>query len=315
MRFDFAVLILNLASLFFLVAVGFVATRANLLPTSASTPFSTLLLKITLPCTIFISLALKEYDPAFIRDSLLTIALGLAVYPSMLLLSRCAAHILRVPEGSRGIWAYSCTFTNAGFMGFPVALTLFGADGLALAVMLNITLNLYLYTIGLMELSKDSGGNDNSLNLKSIFFSPINIALALSLIFYFGGLRVPQGVAVPMTYLSDMTTPLSMLVAGIAIGRSRGKELLTSRDAYTSAAMRLVIFPLILCFLFRLLPLPNPMIAAVATIIFAMPIPSSTVVLTEMYHGNVPLAAKIMFIQNLLCMATIPVVCLLGVRA
>ena len=134
MHLDFMVVFSNLLGLFLLIGTGFLAVRLRMLPAGASPCFSALLLKITLPCTIFISLATKEYDPAFIRDSLLTLGIGLVAFPAMQLLGSAGARLLRIPEGKRGIWAFCCAYPNTGFMGFPVCLALFGAEGLALAV-------------------------------------------------------------------------------------------------------------------------------------------------------------------------------------
>ncbi len=156
MHLDFMVVFSNLLGLFLLIGAGILAARLRILPKEASPYFSTLLLKITLPCTIFISLATKEYDPSFIKDSLLTLGIGLIAFPSMQLLGSAGARLLRVPEGKRGIWAYCCAYPNTGFMGFPICLALFGAEGLALAVIYNITFNIYVYSIGAMAIAGDA---------------------------------------------------------------------------------------------------------------------------------------------------------------
>ncbi len=77
MNLDFFVVMANLISLFVLVAVGYLAVRMGVLKPEASAIFSAFLLKITLPCTIFISLVQKDYDPAFVHDSMLIIAAGM----------------------------------------------------------------------------------------------------------------------------------------------------------------------------------------------------------------------------------------------
>ena len=76
--------------------------------------------------------------------------------------------------------------------------------------------------------------------------------------------------------------------------------------------MRLIVFPVALIGIFRLFPLSeNPLVSAVLVLIAAMPGASVTAVLCEMYHGNIDFAARAMFIQNILCMVTIPIVCMM----
>lgn len=313
MHLDFFVVMSNLVSLFVIIAVGYLATKSGILKHEASAVFSSFLLKVTLPCTIFISLVQKEYDPAFIHDSLIIMAAGLIAYPILLYVSRMLAGVVGVPAGTRGVFAVASSYSNSGFMGFPIALALLGAEGLALSVMLNITFNITLYTLGALVISQDSLNHEgHELDVKGIIFSGINISLVLSLVFYFGQIEVPDKIAAPIKYLSDITTPLSMIIIGMALARSHGSEVLKDKYAWLSTLLRLIVYPVVICMILRVFPLgSNPMVGAVFVLINAMPAASVTVVLSEMYGGNIDFAAKVMFIQNVLCVLTIPLVCML----
>ena len=313
MNLDFFVVMSNLVSLFVLIAVGYAASRYGIIKHEAITHFSALLMKITLPCTIFISLVQKEYDPAFINDSVTIIIAGLIVFPAMLYISRYLAPLFRVNQDNRGVWAFTCTFTNSGFMGFPIALALFGPEGLVLAVMLNIAFNMSIFTLGALELSRDNPNHKaGKLNKKSIIFSSVNISIVLSLIFYFGQIPLPEVIATPVSFLSNITTPLSMALIGIALANSNASELFADKDAWSCTFMKLAAFPVALALLLKVIPISsNPLVSAVLVIVVAMPAPSITVMLCEMYGGNLNFAAKVMFLHNLLCLVSIPLVCML----
>ena len=313
MKLDFFVVMANLVSLFALIAVGYLAVRLKVIKPEASAHFSVFLLKITLPCTIFISLAQKEYDPSFVHDSIIIIIAGFIAYLGMLYIGRVLAKPFGVPEGCRGVWAFTCSYNNCGFMGFPIALALLGPEGLALAVMLNIPFNATAYSLGVMEIARDTPNHKaEGLDIKSIIFNGINASIVLSLIFYFGRLGVPEIIATPITYLSNITTPISMVLIGMALAHSHGLDVLTDKSAWLSSLMRLIVFPVMICLILRGFPLgSNPMVNAVFILIMAMPAASVTAVLCEVYHGNMEFAAKVMFIQNILCMVTIPVICML----
>ena len=313
MQLDFFTVASNLFSLFALIAVGFIAVKTGVLKPEASSYFSSLLMKITLPCTIFISLVQREYDPAFARDGIITIVAGLIAFPVMLYASRGLANIFHVPEGRRGVWAFICAYSNSGFMGFPIALALFGTEGLALSVMLNIAFNVTIYTLGALEIIRDNPNHGSEgVDMKSIIFSNINIATALSLIFYFGRISLPSAIAVPVKYISDITTPISMIIIGMALAHSKVSDIFTDIHSWTASAMRLIVYPAVMCMILRVFPpSENPLVGAVLVLINAMPGASVTAVLSEMYHADVDFAARIMFIQNLACMVTIPLVCMM----
>ena len=311
MNLSFLFVLTNLAGLFIIAAIGYVFTKAGVFDRSHVSIFSALLLKLALPCTIFTSLVSGEYDPKFIHDSLIIISIGMIAFPVLLIFSEFIAKFMGVPVGSRGTWAFCSTFSNSGFIGFPIALRLFGAEGLLLAVMFNIAFNIYIYTMGAIVISHDSTEKHEHMNLKSILFSNINLALILSLVFYFGRIPVHEIIMTPLKYLSDITTPLSMVIIGIALGISSGKDFLTDINAWTSNLMRLVIYPVATCFILKLLPIDNILISAVVVVIMAMPVAGVSSTMAEIYHGDLSLVAKITFISNIACIITIPLVCML----
>ena len=313
MNLDFFTVASNLVSLFALIAVGYFAIKLKLIEESYSAAFTALLMKVTLPCTIFVSLVQREYNPSFLKDGLIIIAAGIVVFAGLMYLSRYVAILLRVPKNCRGIWAFTASYTNSGFMGFPIALALFGGEGLALAVMLNIAFNLTIYTIGPLEIARDNPGREGEkFNIKSIIFSNINFATVLSLIFYFGKIQLPDFVINPLNYISGITTPLSMIMIGIALAHSKASELFTDIHAWTNTIFALLIYPAAITLFLKFFPISsNPLVGAVLVLVIAMPAASVTAVICKQYHGNMDFAAKVMFLQNLFSVITIPLICLM----
>ena len=308
MQLDIGMVFSSLIGLFLLMGVGWVSVKAKIVPPSASAPMSSLLLKVTLPCTIFSSLATREFDSAFLVDGVIIIVIGLVLFPLYAALSWGISKVLKVPAGRRGIWSFGAPFCNNGFMGFPVALALFGEEGLVLAVMFGVPFNLLVYTLGVRMVCADCGTDAQPVNLVRTLLSNINIALILSLIFYVGQIPLPEALMTPVTHLSNVTTPLSMFVTGMTLASGKGTELFRDKDAYTATGMRLIVVPLLTWAVMSLLPLSNPLIASIVLITMAMPAPSVTTILAETYNGNRGLAAKIVFLTSLFCMITLPLV-------
>ena len=132
-----SVLFSNLVGLFLLIGVGFCAVRAKLVPGEATGAMTSMLMKITLPATVFSSM-IRPFDQSFLWDALLMVGLAIGLHLGYIVLCRLALPVFRVPQGRRGMWMVCSIFCNNGFMGFPVAYALFGDEGLALAVMLGM---------------------------------------------------------------------------------------------------------------------------------------------------------------------------------
>lgn len=316
MQLNFWEVLSNLVGLFLLIAVGYAAVRLNILSASSSAVLSKLLLKITLPCTIFTSL-LRPYDPAFLKDILIVIALGLVLFPINAFLAKLLSKACRVPEGRRGVWSFCATFCNNGFMGFPITLALFGEEGLALAAIFGLPFNLLVYSVGvgMICMDRDNRGGTDKIKWASVLITGINIAAVLGLIFYFAQLSVPTAVLTPITHLSNVTTPLSMFVTGMNLTSGKFSTLFRDRDIISSSAARLVAMPLISFAILTLInlvfPFPNPLIFGVVFIIMSMPAPAVATILAENYGASREFAAGIVFLSSLFCIITIPLMAML----
>ena len=307
---DIGLVFSNLVGLFLLIGAGFFIVKIKLVPSHASKTFSTLLMNLTMPASVFVSF-LRPLDTSFLRDSLITIAVGTGLYLLYALLCLPCARLLRVPQGRRGIWMFCATFNNVAFMGFPISLALFGEEGLAFAVMLSIPFNLLLYTMGVKMVCTDCQETNAIQSWGSVLLSPVNLAILLGLLFYALQLQLPDMVLTPLNYLSNITTPLSMIVTGMNLTYGSLTAPFRDRDAVSASVMRLALLPLLTWGLVRLLPLENPLVFPVTILIMAMPSPAVSTILAERYHGNAQLSARIVFLSSLLCLASIPLMSLL----
>ena len=302
----------NLLGLFLLIGVGYGAVRFGILPAPASKLFTRLLMNITLPATVLTSLV-QPYDPSFLSSGLLIVALGTFFY--LLYGAICALLVrpLRVPEGKRGVWILACTFSNNGFMGFPISLALFGEEGLVLAVFLGIPFNLLAYTLGpnLVCMDRAAAGNAPPLSWRFLLLTPVNVTTLLGLLLYGVQISIPGVLDAPLTYLSNVTTPLSMLIIGMNLTGGKLSSLLRDRDVFSASFLRLLLLPLLTWGVLRLLPLDAPLVVGVLVIIMAMPAAAVTSLLAETYDANTEFAAELVFLSSLLCLATIPLISLL----
>ena len=313
MPLDIGVVLTNLIGLFLMMGVGYAAARAKWVPEGGPEWLSAFLLKVALPCTIFSALATRENDPAFLRDCLITLGIGAAFFPvAILLFRRVLSPLLHVPEGKRGIWSFSGLFSNFGFMGYPVVMALMGPDAVVFAVILGIDINLCMYTAGAMMIASDGRrAGEKKLPIRKAILQPANAATALALLVFLTGVRLPQAILMPVTHLGNVTTPMSMVMAGMVMARSRFSTLFGDKHAYSAAALRLLAVPLVVLAVLRLLPIANPLIVPTIVVVMSMPTASAATILAQSSGCNVEFAAKTTLITSILSILTIPVICML----
>ena len=309
---DLGEVFVNLVELFLLIGVGYGAVRLKVMPASGAKLLTSLLMNVTLPATVITSLH-RPFDGAFLRSGVLMMVLGAGCILLYIGLGAVMTRPFRVPEGRRGMWVLASTFSNNGFMGFPIALALFGEEGLALAVFLGVPFNLLAYTIGAKLVRMDSRGGEGErpISWRSLIVSVINVSTLLGLLVYVAQIPIPVVIEGPLVSLANMTTPLSMLVIGMNLSGGSLRTLLRDRDVFSAAFMRLLALPLATWALLKLLPIRDPLVAGVLLIIMSMPCAALTSLLAEAYDGDREFAAELVFLSSLLCLVTIPLISLL----
>ena len=138
-------------------------------------------------------------------------------------------------------------FPNVGFIGYPVAVALFGPEALFYAVILVLPFNLLSFTLGPLMLT---GAKRFSLRQ---MFSPCVAASLLALVLALARLRPPEMVGEALEFVGGITVPLSLmfegsLLAGLPLGR-----LLASPRLWIMTAVRLLAMPMLLTPILRLM--------------------------------------------------------------
>ena len=307
---NIGIIINSLIVIFLMIGVGFAAGKGKLVNRRAQGDFTTFLMNVTLPCTIFTSM-IREFKSSLIRDSLIIFALGIVFFAGFLILSGYLAKLFRVPENRQNPWAVCSALCNTGFMGFPLVLAIFGEEGLFLASIMNLAYNCVVWTLGAKMMCR---GTDQAheINWKKIFLTNVNIAVALGLIFFIAQLPVPAVAMTVLNYFGGITTPLSMFLIGLSLSGGNLMEVFTDRDVITITVTRLILLPLLGIVVLRLLPLPaETLLVGVSLVIISMPCPSAGMMLAQQYGQDVELASRAIFFSSLCCILTIPVLMLL----
>lgn len=294
--------------LFLILIVGWAGQKSRVLPESAQTVLTKLVVYITTPCTILYSVLSNDNLP------------GVGTLAELLILSTLchllaaaiawgAVRLLRVPQGSRGTYMCMLIFSNCGFIGFPVVQAIFGHQAVFYNAVVNIPFYPILYTLGVGLLARDGarrGGAARKLELKwSTFVSPCLVASLLAIVLALTGWKLPQVLTDTVATIGNITTPGALLVIGISIAKQPLRRVLGSPRIYALAALRLVGLPVLLWLGLRWF-IADPVVLGVIVVVFAMPTATMVSMLAGEYGGDEEAAVQGVFLTTLLSMVTIP---------
>ncbi len=295
----------NMLSLFFIMAMGFIAAKLKIIDDTISSALSTVLINITLPATI-ISAMQRPFSIGALKEIILVLVVTCLIYAFSIFIGMIALKCMKADQSEKNIYLFACTFSNMVYMGFPVISAIFGHEALFYGSIANIVFNLVAFSIGILMIKKDT---TNTTDIKKYLIDALKsipiIAVFIGLIIFFAGIKLPQPLFSAFSMTGAVTVPLSMLIVGALLSKSNFLEMFNSIHTYFITFLRLIVIPLLVLLVLKHF-ITNKTLLGVLVIITAMPPASLTVIFAEKYGGNAPLASKVVFISTLFSVFTIP---------
>lgn len=294
-------------SVFCISLLGYIANKIKWLPAESTKYLSMLLFNITSPCLIIYAMSRQELTRETVSSVAQTAGLMLLALVIATVFVAAAVRIMKMPAEDRGVYQIVLFLTNCGFMGFPLALAVFGEKGLFLMIIANAVFTLYTYSVGVLLLIS---GKEEKLALKTALKSMSSVPVISSIIgllIFALGIPLPQLMSEFLDIVGSVTIPLSMIIIGVQLAESKVGEVLENKHIFQTLILKLVVLPAVLFGILIWLPV-NSLVFCI--VIFAMAMPSAAVipVISEIYGANTKLAAQIVFITTMFSLITIPII-------
>lgn len=287
--------------LLLIIAVGYATAKCKVFPEGTNKVLAQLVIVVTNPCMVLYSV-LGSDRILTNREVLLLTGIALAVFAVLIALGRLLPRLLHCPKEDVNVYRFMSTFANMGFMGFPVIKALYGAGAVFYASIFNLVFQFVVYTYGVALLAPKN--SKDRFSWKTLV-SPIIIASVLAYIFYLTDFEAPQLLTDGLGMLGNVTSPVAMLVIGIALSKVPFKEVFTNRRLYILNFIRLLVLPLIAFFILRNIS-TDPILLGIPVVMLGMPVATLTTLMSAKYGGNERLAAAGVFMSTLISFITIP---------
>ena len=286
--------------LFLVVLVGALCRKLRFFTDETIRGVTQLVVNITLPVLTVYNMQ-RPFETRVLINFLLT--LGLSIVAILAALLGSLFLFRNRPHDKRAVLANLEGFSNSGFMGYPIILAV-NPDWMIYAVAYNIAFVFVTWTVGVSLFQ----GRQN-VSLKRVLLNPNVIAAFLGFAVFCLNITLPDILSQTMSLIGGLTTPLSMLLIGTRISGIRLSEL-RDKDYHITAALRLIVLPLMLYVL--LLPLHlDPAVWSTLYLLTAMPCGTLSAMQAELYGGDARFAARAIAYSTLLSLVTVPIVSML----
>ena len=259
--------------------------KTGVLKAEGRQTISNLLVYLVVPAMIIHSY-MMEFSEEILHN--LLAAFGLSVLAILIGTVLTLALTAKQKDRRAPIFRFACVFSNAAYMGFPLISALFGS----------------LWTMGYGMVSGSSSPKEVA---KSLLRTPVLYAMVAGLAIYLLQIPVPALIAQPLELLSNMNTPLSMLITGILIATGDLKQIVCDRHIWKLAAVRMLLIPAVCLAAFAVLGLLRfGMSAQVVLLLECCPAAAITSVFAVQFGHDEQFAAGCVVLTTLLSIVTLP---------
>ena len=311
---NFDQLYIVVATLTVLLAIGFLCRKVGIIDDVASKRLSKLILMVGQPAMIIYSMSSTEYSTENVNIALVMLGLGFAFHIVLAGISYFMAMPYKKVPDEKKISEFSFMFANCAFIGFPIFDALIPGVGLLMASFLTFSFNILLWTWGLGIFAR--GRQDIKVNLKKVFLNFGTVPCIIGLIFYLLknpsiGIEIPTFLMKGMGYLSNLCTPISVLITGALIATQTPKKIFCTWKLYYFNIMKLFVLPLIICVISKLLLIILPFegletYAVFVTAAAALPAASSVTMMSETYGLDSGYSSLIVGTSSVLSVLSLP---------
>ena len=292
----------KIISIFIIMVIGIICYKMNIIDKYAKDKLSQLSTWIVCPMLIFMSFQM-DYDAELLKKMIIVFGLAILSFIISIILANV---ILREKEDyDNAVERFGVIFTNCGFIGIPLGSAIFGNIGVIYATMFVAAFHVFCWTYGISLLDK------GKFQLKKLI-NPCLVAVVLGVLFFAFQIKVPENVAYALNSISNMNTPLAMLISGVVLAqldlKTTFKKLVKGRLLLV-VLLRGIISPAIFALLIRMIPM-DEQIRVVSAMTAACPTGAFTITLSILYGRDDNYGTEILCSSTLLSIITIPL-CLL----
>ena len=286
--------------LFIIVIIGYFLSKKKMMDADFDRKLSVLVINVTCPSLILSSVMGDTLpDKGFILPLLVV---GFATYAILIGGAFILPRFLPVKMSERGIYSFMLAFGNVGF-GYPIVASIFGANAVFYACILNFPSTLLIFVFGTLFIS---GGESKIRFDWRTLYCPAMIASYLSILIVVTGWTPPKVLSTPFTLLGNITVPAALLIVGSAIAQVPIRRMFGNTAIYLMSALRLVLIPLLILYISRLCRIEET-IANINAVLAAMPVASYGTLFCIQYEKGEVIMAEGTFITTLLSVVSIPV--------
>ncbi len=286
--------------LFMLIIAGFVCGKCKLISDSGIKTCTNLALYLATPCVIIKSY-IRDFSAEVLGELVISIGLSFAIHLLAIVIAQMIFPTKRKTDSS-AVNHYAVIFSNAGYMALPLQAAILGDDGVFFGASYVAIFNVMSWTYGLWCMSKEKG----SFSPKRLI-NPGVVSVIIGIIIFVLSVPVHPNILSVLTHLSNLNTPIPMLIIGYYLSQSNIFDALKNKRIYLVAFLRLILVPSLALAGMYFSGVSTAMLVSM-TIAASAPVAANTTMFSVMFERDEKLSVNLVSLTTILSVITMPII-------
>ena len=276
------------------VLAGWATGRWGRLPANAEAVLGRLVYAVLTPCLLFTGVAGADLHVLLSRPLLVSTVAAVLCFGLHALIVR------RRDRGARIVGALTAGYTNANYIGIPVATYVLGDAALVVPIVMLQLLIVTPLALTLLELATTGHASVRS-TVTVPLRNPLIIAVLLGALVAVTGLRLPAVLADPVAAIGSAAVPVVLIAFGMSLTGRRLLDAGTDRVAtITAVALKTAGMPALAFLLAHAVGLTRDATYAV-TVLAALPTAQNIFLYAQRFGAGLVLARDAIFLSTVAC--------------
>jgi hypothetical protein len=287
-----------------IVLVGWATRRWGGLPENAEAVLGRLVYSVMTPCLLFSGVAAADLGVLLSEPLVVSTAAALGCF---------GLHVLIVRRGDRGtriVGALAAGYTNANYIGIPVATYVLGDAALVVPIVMLQLLIVTPVALTLLEFAT-AGHSSWRSTVTAPVRNPLIVAVVLGLVSSVTGLRLPAVLAHPIATIGSAAVPVVLIAFGMSLSGLRLLAPGPDRVAtITAVVLKTAGMPAFAFLLAVALGLARDATYAV-TVLAGLPTAQNIFLYAQRFQTGLALARDAIFLSTVVCVPALLLIAIL----
>ncbi|MGC3992680.1 MAG: AEC family transporter [Propionicimonas sp.] len=289
--------------MFILIALGWAAFRLHWIGQESLKGMTNLLLYLVSPSVTILAFQ-RPFDADRLRMMGIVFLVDLAAFALTIGIANALFNRRVVPDAdTRTALRFGTVYSNAGFIGIPLAQAILGNDGVFYTVAFIAAFTVMVWTHG----ASLFGHDDEALaaKVRRVAVNPGIVSIVIALPLFLFSVTLPSPISDVLGYLASMNTPLSMVVVGVNLAAFSLRTVFSDRLVWLGTVARNVLVPAVFIALLGLLPI-DPVARLAIVISVSAPVGAFLVIFSVRHDRDTQFATRLLCLSTLASVVTLP---------